>query len=401
MKKYTNLDLVNETNPSITPKKQTVHQNPNTHKIPTLHETARKFARLEKGQLDEKQYIAYKTIACSYLMGLVHDGNDPNTTLCIPVEINNVVRRLVARGGQNQLIMFLTGPAGSWKSTAVKVTQQFCNDFCLAVGVMWGNQTFLFTTYTGAAASLFGGVTISNAAFLNQQKAMSLNNKNTWQDVRILIVDKVSFMSDKILQTLDVKLKEIKSRAKPFGGFTIIISAGDSHQLFNSIFVLFYIHKNSLLKKSRRRRIHEQPCSSAQSSAANWTHLSMCNNLTGVRFHEPTTAPRDGLHWQHICMSAHPTGNRFHVPTATPQDGLPWQHKCMSVHPTGNRFDAPTASSSQTQLGSSSTSSRPPPPSVLAHRAELHTICGTPAPAGTPRRAVYRRGSSPRSQEEG
>ena len=228
MKKYTNLDLVNETNPSITPKQQTVHQNPNTHKIPTLHETARKFARLEKGQLDEKQYIAYKTIACSYLMGLVHDGNDPNTTLCIPVEINNVVRRLVARGGQNQLIMFLTGPAGSWKSTAVKVTQQFCNDFCLAVGVMWGNQTFLFTTYTGAAASLFGGVTISNAAFLNQQKAMSLNNKNTWQDVRILIVDKVSFMSDKILQTLDVKLKEIKSRAKPFGGFTIIISAGDS-----------------------------------------------------------------------------------------------------------------------------------------------------------------------------
>jgi hypothetical protein len=44
----------------------------------------------------------------------------------------------------------------------------------------------------GATASLFGGVTISKAAFLNQQKALSLSDKNTWQDVRILIVDKVS-----------------------------------------------------------------------------------------------------------------------------------------------------------------------------------------------------------------
>jgi hypothetical protein len=79
--------------------------------------------------------------------------------------------------------MFLTGLAGSGKSTAVKAAQQFCYDFCLAVGVMWSDQTFLFTAYTGAAASLFGGVTISKAAFLNQQKALSLNNKNKWQDV--------------------------------------------------------------------------------------------------------------------------------------------------------------------------------------------------------------------------
>jgi hypothetical protein len=63
---------------------------------------------------------------------------------------------------------------------------------------------------------LFGGVTISKAAFLNQQKALSLNNKNKWQDVQILIVDEVSFMSGKILETLDVQLKEIGNRAKPF-----------------------------------------------------------------------------------------------------------------------------------------------------------------------------------------
>jgi hypothetical protein len=89
--------------------------------------------------------------------------------------------------------MFNTRPAGSRKSTAVKVAQQFCYDFFLAAGVMWSDHTFLFTAYTGAAASLFGGVTISKADFLNQQKTLSLNNKNEWQDVQFLIVDEVSF----------------------------------------------------------------------------------------------------------------------------------------------------------------------------------------------------------------
>ncbi len=158
-----------------------------------MPETARKVARLEKRKLGKKQYIAYEMIACTFLLGLVHDGNDPNTTLysCLghtmgstaTMNINNIVHRLEARGGQSQLIMFLTGLAGSGKSTAMKVAQQFCYDFCLVVGVMWSDQTFLFTAYTGSAASLFGGVTISKAAFLNQQKVLSLKNKNGWQDV--------------------------------------------------------------------------------------------------------------------------------------------------------------------------------------------------------------------------
>ena len=78
-------------------------------------------------------------IACTFLLGLVYDGNDPNTTLylCLgqtmggtaTLEINDIVRRLEARGGKSQLIMFLTGPAGFGKSTAVKVAQQFVMTF--------------------------------------------------------------------------------------------------------------------------------------------------------------------------------------------------------------------------------------------------------------------------------
>jgi hypothetical protein len=58
-----------------------VDQNTNTHKIPTLPETAQKVARLEKRKLDKKQYIAYEMIACTSLLGLVHDGIDPTHNL--------------------------------------------------------------------------------------------------------------------------------------------------------------------------------------------------------------------------------------------------------------------------------------------------------------------------------
>jgi hypothetical protein len=46
------------------------------NEIPTLQEIARKVARQEKMELDEKQYIAYEMIVCTFILGLVRDGND-------------------------------------------------------------------------------------------------------------------------------------------------------------------------------------------------------------------------------------------------------------------------------------------------------------------------------------
>jgi hypothetical protein len=106
----------------------------------------------------------------------------------------------------------------------VTVAQKFCHEFCVAVGVMWSDTTFLFTAYTEAAASLFGGVSISKATFLNKQNPLSLEEINEWKEYQILVVDEVSFMNDSILKTLDTNLKIIKDGNKPFGGFSIIFS---------------------------------------------------------------------------------------------------------------------------------------------------------------------------------
>ncbi len=148
--------------------------------VPTLQEVARKVARLEKMQLDKKQYIAYEMIACTFLLDLVKDRNDSSTTLFTSLQktiggnpsseiIKDIVDKLQARGEQEQLIMFLTGPAGSGKSTVVRVADQFCYEFCLTVGIKWSDTTFLIIAYTGAAVSLIGGTTISKTAYLNQK----------------------------------------------------------------------------------------------------------------------------------------------------------------------------------------------------------------------------------------
>jgi hypothetical protein len=58
-------------------------------------------------------------IACTFLFGLVRDGNDSNTTLftCLQKmmggessqEIADIVRKLEARGGQEHYFCFLRG----------------------------------------------------------------------------------------------------------------------------------------------------------------------------------------------------------------------------------------------------------------------------------------------------
>ncbi len=110
------------------------------------------------------------------------------------------MRKLEARGGQEQLLLFLTGPAGSGKSTAMRVAEKFCYEFCLAVGVMWSDTTFLCSAYTGSTASLIGGVTNSKATYLNLQRQIYEDDINEWKDVRILVNNEVSFMSNSIFK---------------------------------------------------------------------------------------------------------------------------------------------------------------------------------------------------------
>ena len=123
-----------------------------------------------------------------------------------------VVRQLKDRGGKDQLVMFLTGFVGAGKSTCVKVAQPFCFEFCNATSLHWDDNTCLFTTTNGSAASLFEGQTIHNAAFLNGNETNISNKKRQeWDNEQILIIDEISFFTRVNLEKLDWCLKNIKS----------------------------------------------------------------------------------------------------------------------------------------------------------------------------------------------
>jgi len=208
---------------------------------PTLRGVARQVLKEENKRLDEKQYIMYEVIACSFLLGLLRDSNyNEGESLALQnllrgaagQDIINDMKALEdvlkAKGGREQLIMFVTGFAGAGKSTAIKVAQKFCYEFCKAASIMWNDNTFLFTAYTGSAAAAFGGQTTVAATYLNK-KTISDDDRKVFQGVRTLIIDEVSFLKDSELKKLDNNLQKIGDNRKPFGGYNIIF-AGDFQQ---------------------------------------------------------------------------------------------------------------------------------------------------------------------------
>lgn len=202
--------------------------------IPTLQSVALKVAREEGTQLDRKQYIAYEILASTLLLDLLEDTKMTTTTLQLggDARTQRIMQRLRALGGRDQLVMFLTGFAGAGKSTCIKVAQRYCFEFCRAASIVWDDVTFLFTSTTGSSASLFGGNTIHNEAFLNGRiRNISQALRERWKKVRLLIIDEISFFTNEGIDKLNKKLQNLLGVSnKPFGGMSVVFS-GDFHQL--------------------------------------------------------------------------------------------------------------------------------------------------------------------------
>ena len=206
--------------------------------MPTLQGVA---SSGKEDALDEKQYIAYEVLCCSFLLNIVLNGaagtgSSLDEYLSITLECECTAKKtelimlLKAKGAQEQLIMLLSGAAGCGKSTSMKLAQTFCHKFCSFIGVPFSDVTFYFTSTTGSSAALFGGTTIHGAAHLNK-KIITDDMRIEWRDVRILIIDEISFFKVSEMEKLDKNLKKLTQRTDlPFGGISIVF-AGDFHQL--------------------------------------------------------------------------------------------------------------------------------------------------------------------------
>ena len=63
------------------------------------------------------------------------------------------------------------------------------------------------------------GLTICKAAFLITDQPLIETDKRMWRNVKVLFMDKISFMGDAQLQKLEKRLKEVRDKTKPFGVF--------------------------------------------------------------------------------------------------------------------------------------------------------------------------------------
>ena len=178
--------------------------------------------------------MMYEILVCTFLLSLVltlGDGSGHTMLqMCLTgvlaqntkSNLASLIELLRSRGAREQLLMFATGFAGSGKSTAIKIAQQFCFEFCRAANIMWNEDTFLFTAYTGSAAAAFGGCT--TAKITHYLKAsITDETRLALPQVRILIIDEISFMMVDDLRKLEKTLRtRIGDPTKPFGGFNIV-----------------------------------------------------------------------------------------------------------------------------------------------------------------------------------
>lgn len=228
-------------------------------RIPTLAGIAEKVAREKNIVLDDLQYSAYEIICSTFLLSLVNEGlNNTNANTAADFGVSDragmednasgisgitakVRHNLKKLGAKEQLLMFVTGPAGAGKSTAITVAQKYCFEFCKAIDYNWTRDTFLFTAMTGVAASIFGGMTIHSVAHMNKKdENITQLDMERWSNVKVLIIDEISMGTVSDMKRLNYLLNKFrKNNATPyepippnmvFGGYSIIFS-GDFRQI--------------------------------------------------------------------------------------------------------------------------------------------------------------------------
>jgi hypothetical protein len=200
----------------------------------SIHAVAEEFGL----QGDEKQVAAYEVICSTFVLQVLNEALSNDTTLAAAgaIGINeqstleDIISSLKRMGAEEHLLMFLTGAGGCGKSHVISAARKFSHRFSQQVGIMFDAETFYLTAYVGSAAALWGGITIHTAAHLNRIKLKDEHCRE-WANVRILVIDEVSYFSSRDMENLDKKLRKLKMQPETVYGGVSIVFAGDLHQL--------------------------------------------------------------------------------------------------------------------------------------------------------------------------
>lgn len=121
--------------------------------------------------------------------------------------------------------LFISGPAGSGKSSVIKPFVNLLMHEAPEVNVA-------ITAYTGVAATLIDGVTLHSWSGVDMPdpKFVGLKHIENRKTVDVLIIDEVSMVPAHFFESLDHTLRKAKGNDDPFGGIQLVL-LGDFMQL--------------------------------------------------------------------------------------------------------------------------------------------------------------------------
>ena len=151
------------------------------------------------------------------------DSLVPNSGANAPAKIYAKPAEWVASGAGAQGNLFLTGRAGTGKTTMLR-------QFMAAAG-----DTAIVLAPTGVAAMNAGGQTLHSffklpPRLVEPQDVKRLRTARLMKTIETLIIDEISMVRADMLDAIDRSLKLNRASKRPFGGVRMILS-GDLHQL--------------------------------------------------------------------------------------------------------------------------------------------------------------------------
>jgi hypothetical protein len=200
--------------------------------------------------LDIYQKAAFNVICSSFMLKYLEKGNNSSHP-----NYSEAREKLIKRGAEKQLVMFLSGAGGCGKSHVIGAAKSMCQHFCRCINKGFDSSAFLVTATTNSAAALLGGETIHSVAQLRSKFSnVSVNGidvKITWITANMIIIDEISMLSLPDFMKLDKNLRKLMrevggNEALPFGGLHIIL-CGDFFQLNPVMSIPIYNRRDNAL----------------------------------------------------------------------------------------------------------------------------------------------------------
>ena len=165
--------------------------------------------------LDYKQVVAYEIMCLSFIKFCLERSRDrtlsnnnnsisqiqsifetPSTS-----DYNETIKFLKKHGAEEQLIMFLTGAAGSGKSQVINAVRSFCHHFCRLTCLPFDEFSLFITATIGSAASQVQGTTTDSAVSLMKESQLTEAEKEKFLNCYMLLIDEISYFDRKKLKS--------------------------------------------------------------------------------------------------------------------------------------------------------------------------------------------------------